>query len=63
MSENKIHGIAVTERKTKELVEFIPCAFGNPALRILSGIRINMSPDYKAEETFVTQKEVDSIKK
>ena len=52
------HGIVVRERKTKKIVEFIECATGRPALKILSGIRINMSPDYKASEEFIDEKDL-----
>jgi len=57
----KKHGIAVREIKTKKLVEFIECATGRPALKILGGIRINMSPNYRASEEFVTEKEITEI--
>ena len=61
MSDEKKHGISVRERKTNELVEFIECETGRPALRILSGIRINMGPDYKASEDYVALKEIKEI--
>lgn len=58
------HGIAVREKKTNRLVEFIECETGRPALRILSGIRVNMNKDdYKAEETFVEEDEIKGMVK
>jgi len=56
------HGITVRERKTNNLVKFIECLRGRPALQILGGIRINMSPDYKASEEFVSEEEIAKIK-
>ena len=62
-TESKVHGVSVRDRKTKELVEFMPCDYGKPALRILSGIRMNMSHEFIASEENVSQSEIDSIKK
>lgn len=56
------HGIAVRSKKTNQLVEFIECDVGRDALKILSGIRINMNhEDYKADETYVKEEEIDLI--
>lgn len=38
--------VLIMERKSNKLVEFIECETGRSALSILSGIRINMSPDF-----------------
>ncbi len=58
-----IHGIAIREKKTKKLVDFIPCDVGNRALKVLSGVRINLGNNYDAQETFVKQEEIDLIEK
>ena len=58
---SKIHGISVRDRKTKELVEFIKCDYGRPALSVLSGIRMNMSPEYVATEENVSEDEIKTI--
>lgn len=53
------HGITIREKKSNKLVEFIECPVGNPALRILSGVRINLNhEEYMTEEGFVTEEEV-----
>ncbi len=58
------HGITIREKKTNKLVEFIKCGTGNTALRILSGVRMNLNHDeYTAEEGFVSQTEIDAIEK
>jgi len=58
----KIHGIAVSHRKSGEIVEFIKCETGRSALRVLSGIRINMSHEYKADETYISEDEYKKVK-
>jgi len=50
------HGIKIIERKTGDVVKFIPCNTGREALKVLSGVRRNMSEDYKAEEGFIDDK-------
>lgn len=50
----KKHGIAIREVKTKKLVDFIECDIGK-ALKVLGGVRINMSKKYYATEEEVTQ--------
>ncbi len=52
------HGISVRHKQTNELVEFIECETGRPALQVLAGIRINMSTEYKAEESDVNKEEI-----
>ena len=46
------NGIAVIDKKSDKVIHFIE-ASGRSALRVLSGIRINMSPDFRAEERFI----------
>ena len=53
------HGIKIIERKTGDVVKFIPCNTGREALKVLSGVRRNMSEDYKAEEGFMEGKNDD----
>ena len=55
------HGIAVRDRKTGELIDFIETDTGSQALRVLSGIRINMGSDYKASEEFVSHDEISKV--
>jgi len=55
------HGIKIIEKATGEVVEFIPCRTGREALIVLSGVRRNMSPDFKAEEGFIEEKENEKI--
>ena len=56
------HGITVREKKIDNLIEFIECPTGNNALRILSGIRINMNhEDYKASEEMVEESEIQKF--
>ncbi len=62
VKEEKVHGIAVYEKSSNKVVEFIECDVGRPALKVLSGIRINMSPDYKAEETSLEKSIVEGLK-
>ena len=59
MNEENVHGIAIYEKKTGKRVEFIKCRVGNHALRVLRGVRINMSPDYRAEETSIPRAELE----
>lgn len=61
-SKIKIHGISIRHRKTKEIVKFIKTDYGTPALKVLSGVRINMSPDYVASEEIITEEEYNNIK-
>ncbi len=56
------HGIAVRNRKTNQLIEFIECDTGRPALRMLSGRRMNLHQDYDAQEDFVDEAEIQQIK-
>ena len=59
-----IHGIAIREKKTKKLDEFMECDVGREALKILGGVRINLNhEDYYAEETMVEQSEIDAIQR
>jgi hypothetical protein len=61
-TESLKHGIAVRRRSDKKLVQFIPCEVGTRALRILSGRRHNLdTTNYRAEEEFVKQSEVEGI--
>lgn len=60
-TKTKKHGIAIRERKTNELVEFIECDTGRDALRVLSGIRINMGSDFEASETFIEEDEIKKL--
>jgi len=56
------HGITVRERATNKLVEFIECAIDSSALKILLGITMNINKtDYKAEEEFVKEEEIENI--
>ena len=50
------HGIKIIEKRTGDVVKFIPCDTGRAALKVLSGVRRNMSEDYKAEEGFMDGK-------
>lgn len=59
----QIHGIRVENKKTKELVRFIKCPEGNSALRVLSGVRINLGAEYRAEEGFATEEEITKANK
>ena len=58
----KIHGVSVRNKKTKELVEFIETDYGRTTLSVLSGIRINMSPEFIAQEENIEQSEISAIK-
>jgi len=55
------HGITVREVKTNKLVKFIQCATGRTALQILSGIRRNMSSNYRASEEFINEQEIAKL--
>jgi len=58
------HGIAVREIETGKLVKFLECDVGRPALRILSGVRMNLNhEDYEATEDMATQEEIDAAEK
>lgn len=57
------HGITIRKKKSNILVEFIECRTGNHALRVLSGVRHNLGNDYKASEEFVSEEEINAIKK
>jgi hypothetical protein len=57
------HGIAIREKATKKLVEFYETPTGRSTLRVLSGVRHNLGEDYKAEEEFVDEKEIEEAKK
>jgi hypothetical protein len=58
-----IHGIAVKEKATGEVVDFIKCDVGRPALRVLSGIRINLNhEDYEAEEDLIDEETYKKLK-
>ena len=50
------HGIKIIERKTGNVVKFILCGTGRAALKVLSGVRRNMSNDYEAMEGFMDGK-------
>ena len=53
---NSKHGIAIRNRKTKELIEFIECDYGKVALRVLGGVRINMDTKrYIASEEVIAE--------
>ena len=63
MEEESKHGIAIRDKKTKELVDFIECGLGNSALRVLSGVRHNLdSRNYYATEDFVKSSEYSKLK-
>ena len=53
------HGIKIIERKTGKVVKFIICGTGRAALKVLSGVRRNISGDYKADEGFMEGKNDD----
>jgi hypothetical protein len=56
------HGIAIREKKTNVLVEFMECETGNRALKILAGCRINLNhEEYKANEEEVEEKEIQEV--
>ena len=58
------HGIAVREKATKKLVEFLECPTGQSALRILSGRRHNLDQEnYYAEEAMVDETEISAIER
>ena len=59
-----MNGIAIREKSTKKLVEFIECS-GREALKILAGSRINLNhDDYQSKEEFgITEDEVKKMKK
>jgi len=57
-----VHGISIKHRDTKELVEFIRCDVGRDALRVLSGVRINLGDNYVATEDFATEEEIQEMK-
>ena len=58
-----MNGIAIREKSTKKLVEFIECS-GRSALQVLGGSRINLNHDeYQSNEEFgVTEEEVKKMK-
>lgn len=56
------HGIRIEERESGKLVNFIKCATGRSALRVLGGVRINLGDDYKATEGFATAQEIAKAK-
>lgn len=56
------HGIAVRNKKTKQLVQFIECQYGSPALRVLSGVRMNLHKEFDAQEDIIDEKEIELIK-
>ena len=58
-----MNGIAIREKSTNKLVEFMECS-GREALRVLGGSRINLNhADYKSNEEFgVTEEEVKKMK-
>jgi len=56
------HGIAIRERSSKKLVEFIECGLGREALQVLSGVRINLGSDFDAQEDFVEESEITKMK-
>ena len=62
IKSDKVHGIAITERKTGKLVDFIKCGLGRQALSVLGGVRINLDKQYKADETFITEEEYTAVK-
>ena len=52
------HGIAIRNKQTNQLVNFIECSTGKGSLTILNGVRTNLNhPEYKAEETFIDERE------
>ena len=58
MNNELKHGIAIRERKTNKLIEFIKCS-PERALTILSGVRRQMdNKRYKADETFLSDSEI-----
>ena len=58
-----MNGIAIRERDTNKLVEFMECS-GREALQVLRGSRINLNhADYKSNEEFgVNEEEVKKMK-
>ena len=56
------HGIAVRNRKTKVLVQFVECSYGSNTLRMLSGVRMNLHKDFDAQEDIVEEEEIKLIK-
>lgn len=57
----KVHGIAVRDVKSNKLIDFIKCEIGRSALRVLSGIRMNMSDDYRASEELIEEAETINL--
>jgi hypothetical protein len=58
------HGIAIREKGTKKLIEFIPCHTGASALRVLSGVRRQMdTARYTASEDYVRNDEIAAIER
>ncbi|CAK0755909.1 hypothetical protein CCP3SC1AL1_2210008 [Gammaproteobacteria bacterium] len=48
------HGIAIKEKDTNNIVDFIECPYGTSALRVLSGVRRNLdNKRYKASEEII----------
>jgi len=59
---DKKHGITVREKSTNKIVDFIECETGRSALRVLSGIRINMNHnDFKASEEYVSPEDIEGL--
>ena len=56
------HGIAVRNKKTKQLVQFVECQYGSSALRVLSGVRMNLHKEFDAQEDIIDEKEIALIK-
>lgn len=55
----KRHGIAVRHKKTGVIIKFVECETGSKALKILSGMRMQIdTKNYSAEEEFVEESEI-----
>lgn len=61
---NLKHGIAITEKVSGKLIEFVECQTGRVALKVLMGIRHNLNHnEYKAEETIISLCKINKINK
>lgn len=56
------HGIAIRERPTGRLVEFIVCGTGREALMVLSGVRRNLGRGFDAQEEVIKESEIVEMK-
>jgi hypothetical protein len=60
--KTKEHGVTIREKKTNKLIRFFPCETGQPALRILGGIKTNLDfENYKASEEYINKEELSGV--